>query len=427
MDYINSLNYINSLLKFGIKPGLGRIKKLLHLMGNPQNNLKFIHVAGTNGKGSICHYVASILKSAGYKTGLFTSPFVLDFRERIQINDNLIDKSELAEIVSFIKPIADQMMHGGEELTEFEFITAVAMQWFASQKCDFVVLEVGLGGRLDATNVIETALVSVITSISLDHTNILGDSIQEIANEKCGIIKPNIPIVIYPEQESSVIDTIKTCAEKNNCNIIVPQKTDITATLRTPFSSTFTYSGHTYQINLAGKHQITNAITAIEVISELKRQGFKISNSEINFGLQKTQFIARLECISKEPFVILDGTHNPGGALILRSYLDENFKDKNLIAIIGMLKDKDVELVLQRTLPFFSKVIVTKPQNPRELSEDDLSVIAKKYCNDVVIAKNHEDAVALAERELSNFDGLFVFGSLYLASNIRPILLNYFN
>lgn len=427
MTYIDSLEYINSFLKFGINPGLDRVKKLLSLIGNPQDKLKFVHVAGTNGKGSICNFTSCILQAAGYKTGLFTSPFVLDFRERIQINGIPIRKSGLAASVNYVKPFADQMLKNGEILTEFEIITAIAMQWFYSQNCDIVVLEVGLGGRFDATNVINTALLSVITSISLDHTNILGNSIEAITREKCGIIKKYTPVIIYPDQPLAVIDIIKDYAKINICNVIIPNKKSVSVFVSNEFRSVFIYKKDTYEINLAGNHQITNAITAIEIINELNFKGFTISGSAIKQGLKNTKFAARLELISKDPIVLLDGTHNPGGSKTLFNYLNENFKDKKLIAIAGMLKDKDVNLVLKTILPCFSKVIVTSPLSPRAISEEELSKIAQKYCFNVVSAQNYTDAVIKAKSEISNFDGLVVFGSLYLAGNIRPILLKYFN
>ena len=427
MNYTDALNYINSLLKFGIKPGLSRVKKLLALMGNPQDSLKFVHVAGTNGKGSICNYISFILQEAGYKTGLFISPFVLNFRERMQIGGRLISEAELAKTIEHVKQFADQMLAAGEGLTEFELITAAAMMWFRRQNFDIVVLEVGLGGRFDATNVIKTTILSVIASISLDHTNILGDSILKITHEKCGIIKKNTPLVVYPKQPKGVISAVKNHAKASNCKVILPSESHLFAGERTAFGSTFEYKNAVYKINLPGEHQIINAVTAIEAANELNLQGFKISERAIFCGLQNTRFIARLEPISQDPLVLLDGTHNPGGAAALCDYICENFSGKKLIAIVGMLKDKDAECVLKSILPHFCKVIVTSPANPRALSETELCSIAKKYCNNTIIAKSPADAVATAQRELFCCDGLIVFGSLYLASCIRPILLNSFN
>ena len=209
MTYEQALQYVNSLSKFGIEPGLSRIKKLLDILGNPQNDLKFIHVAGTNGKGSTCAYISSILSCSGFKTGLFISPFIIDFRERMQINKQMIPKKDLIELINYIMPLVNNMADNGEFITEFELITAIAFLWFKKEKCDIVVLEVGLGGRLDATNVINNALVSVITSISFDHINILGSTIKEIAGEKAGILKPRGTLVLYPHQSPETFDVIK--------------------------------------------------------------------------------------------------------------------------------------------------------------------------------------------------------------------------
>ncbi len=408
MNYNESLDYIHSLQVFGSIPGLERITELLKYLGNPQDELRFIHVAGTNGKGSTCTMLSEIYKSAGLRVGLYTSPYVVDFRERIQINGKYIKKDNLARLCQKVKAT-------GIYVTEFEFITALAFLYFKEQNCDLVILEVGLGGRFDATNVIKTPLCSVITRIDLDHTDYLGNTYSEIASEKCGIIKDGALTVVYPVQEAETFDTI--------CKYAPDYKIPNTKNLKILSSdingNRFIYSGIEYQTKLVGEHQIYNALTAIETV---KTVGIA-SDENIIEGIAAAAIAARVELISENPLRVLDGSHNPNGADALARFM-ENCSD-DIVAVIGMMADKDCEQFLEKILPFCSSAItVTVKENKRSISAKELAALAKKYCDDVTLAENYDEALELANEKSNDKKPIFVCGSLYLASAIREKLIN---
>lgn len=422
LTYEQALDYVNSFLRFGIRPGLERVKLLLEMLGNPQNDLKFVHVAGTNGKGSTCAFLSSILRASGFKVGLFTSPFIVDFRERFQINEEMISREDFADIVEYIMPFARKLTEYGNCLTEFEIITVIAFLWFKRENCDVVVLEVGLGGRLDATNIIETALVSVITAISLDHTQILGNSIEKIAREKAGILKPNGTLVLYPKQEAIALSTIKSIAESLNNKVVVPDVTAVeNISLGLP-TTNFSYLDETYNIGLLGEHQVYNAITALSAIHEMRKLGYEIPNDAVKLGLSKAKIPSRLEIISRAPLVILDGTHNPGGAGVLAAALETYLAGKKIIAIVGMLQDKDVTQVLSSLAPLVSEFIAVQPDNPRAMDKFELCRLVQSLNKPCVVASNLTQAAKIALQRLDDASALVIFGSLYLASEIRPIL-----
>ncbi len=403
MNYSESLEYIHSLQVFGSIPGLERITELLLSLGDPQKDLKFIHVAGTNGKGSTCTMLSEIYMKAGIKVGLYTSPYVIDFRERIQINGEYIPKDELARLCEIVK-------NTEVYVTEFEFITALAFLYFKQQNCDIVILEVGLGGRFDATNVIEAPLCSVITRIDLDHTDYLGDTLAQIAAEKCGIIKDGCPTVVYPLQEAEAFDAINAKAE--NCT--VPDCNKLQMISSSIECNRFIYKGTEYETKLVGQHQIYNAITAIETA---KTVGMATEQNIID-GIAQAVIPARVELISKEPVVVLDGSHNPNGAEALAGFM-ENYNN-DIVAIIGMMADKDCELFLKRVLPYCSSVItVTVRENKRSIRADDLKYLADKYCTDVTAANNYDKAIEFAKAKSNGKRPVFVCGSLYLAGAIR--------
>lgn len=399
MRYSDAIGYIHSLYKFGSIPGLERITQLLEAVGNPQDDLKFIHVAGTNGKGSVCTMAAKILESAGKKVGLYTSPFILSFRERIQINGKFIPKRSLAALT---KKLIDTKI----VVTEFEFITALAFLYFKSQKCEVVVLETGLGGRLDATNVIKAPLVSVITSISLDHTAVLGDTVEQIAAEKCGIVKSGCKVVSSAQSEKAMA-VIKQKAP----NVIVPCKYTI---LPSDFDGQkFMYNNEEYITSLIGEHQVENAVTAIEAV---KASGFDVSLEDVKKGLKTVFHPARMEVIRKQPLIVLDGAHNPSGAVALEKLI----KGKNFCAIIGVMADKDFGEVLEHTAPHFEKIVtVTVKENPRSLSAEELAKAVEPYNSNVCVAASYKEAISFVKDK-----PFVVYGSLYLASAIRPLLFD---
>ncbi len=423
MEITRAEERINSLMKFGMQLGLDRIKKLLNLIGNPQNNLRFIHVAGTNGKGSACTMMSSILTQAGYKTGLFVSPYVTCFRERMQISGKMISEEELNNLLNEIMPVVDKMAEEQEFITEFELITAIALKWFSNNNCDIVVLEVGLGGRFDSTNVIENPIVSVIMSISFDHTSVLGDKLEQIALEKCGIIKPCSTTVVYPDQNQDALKVILKVAKEQKNKIIIPELSSINVISSNISGTKFLYEGIVIDLPLVGDYQIKNVSVVLEVVKVLRKHGIKIKNSDIVMGLRNVTNPARFEVLSSNPMVILDGSHNPEGIKSLALTLKQNIKGKRLIAIIGMLKDKDVELSLKILAPLVSEIIAVTPSNPRALSAYDFCKLARKFCDNVIAIENKQKAVDYLLSK--NFDNscLLVCGSLYLASELRPILL----
>ncbi len=406
MDYNEVLNYIHSLERFGSRPGLERIEKLLFLLGDPQKDLRFIHVAGTNGKGSTCAMTASALKKAGYKTGLYISPYITCFRERIQVNGEYISEEDLAVLTKKVKDT-------GIEVTEFEFITAVAFLYFKMQRCDVVVLETGLGGRLDATNVIPAPLSAVITGIDKDHTGVLGDTIEKIAAEKCGIIKSGCLVFTTHSQKPEAMRVIKSFADP-----ITPDPSKLSVIKSDLSGNEFIYKGEKYSTTLIGKHQIENALLAIEI---LKGCTLPMSLEDIKSGISETVFPARLELISKSPIVMLDGAHNPHGAAALA---EEMRKHKNVTLITGMMADKDCEQVMSIIASCCKRVItVTVNENLRSIPAEELALLASNYCDDVCAAQSYREAL----EKTTEKDTVFIAGSLYLAGGIRELAINFYN
>ncbi|MEE1066507.1 MAG: folylpolyglutamate synthase/dihydrofolate synthase family protein, partial [Acutalibacteraceae bacterium] len=313
MNYNEALEFIHSRMKFGSQPGMERISALCEAFDNPQDNLKYVHVAGTNGKGSTCTMIAKMLSAAGYKVGLFTSPFVVDFRERIQINSQMIPQQDFADIVEKIVPVIEDLKKKNIEPTEFEIITAAAFLYFSQENCDIVVLEVGLGGTLDSTNIIKKSEVSVITSISMDHTDILGDTILEIAAHKCGIFKEGGHVVGYPQSDFTVERFVKEKAKEAGCDYTHSDLARIRLVREEFDGSTIIYAGCTFKIPLSGKHQIYNFSTAISAINVLKNKGWNVSAKNMIDGISTLKIPARVEIVSENPLVIIDGGHNAEG------------------------------------------------------------------------------------------------------------------
>lgn len=403
MNYNDTLNYIHSLGNFGLPAGLDRIKTVLEKLGNPQNKIKAIHIAGTNGKGSVSAMLSSVFKTAGYKTGMFISPYIIDFRERIQINGEFITESDLCRY-------AERVKNTGVELTEFEFITATAFLYFAEQGVDILICETGLGGRLDATNTLDNLACAVITKIGFDHTAVLGDTIEKIAFEKCGILR-DAPTVTTPLQDEKALNVIRAQAGE----LIVPDYEALKIIKSDVFGNVYIYKEEEYEISLCGEYQTENAITAIEAI---RASGYKIDYNIIYKGLKNTSFPARMEVVSRSPLIIIDGAHNPDGALVLSKELKKFGGD--VTAIIGVMKDKNYERVLELTLPYCKNAVAVSVENlPRSLSAEELSNAASKICP-CVVAENYTQAVEKAV-EISKGNPIFIFGSLYLAADIRKI------
>lgn len=413
MNYEDSVKYIHSLLKFGMNLGLERISALLNELGNPQEKLEFVHVAGTNGKGTTSTMLSSILCAAGKKTGLFTSPYVFDFCERIQINNKNIPHNDLSLVVEKVKNACDRLSAKGTEPTEFEAITAAAMLYFYEQKCDAVVLEVGLGGRYDSTNIIPCPKAAVITSISLDHIKILGDTVEKIAAEKCGIIKNGGTVITTSEQNEKALSVIKDTVKEKNGRLLIGDVSAAEILSEDIFGTEISYNGLTVKIPLVGRHQVENTVGVITAARALG-----ISDEFIKKGIESTVIHARMEIISRSPVIMLDGGHNPECAAALENVLVRFAGDKSITVLIGMMADKDTKDYLAAILPHCKTAVFTKPSNPRAEDENVLMREGECFCRDVVSVKDPKDAYKKAESLVKNGDMLLVCGSFYLLSDI---------
>lgn len=427
MDYKQALAYINDKAKFGSRLGLDSIRALMESLGNPQDNLKFIHVAGTNGKGSTSSYLSHILGEAGYSVGLFTSPYLEKFNERIQINEDNISDEDLSKITNRIKKAADKMVLDGlDHPTTFEIITAICFVYFDEKDVDYVVLEVGLGGRFDSTNIIPKSLVSVITTIDFDHVKELGDTLGKIAYQKAGIIKKNGLVISY-EQKKEALETIEEVAEEMDASLYVSLEENIDIKEETQYGSRFDYRYKDFvykdiEISMLGHYQVYNAALALTTILVLKERGFiDIEDEHIYNGLLKTKWIGRLEVIEKNPIFLIDGAHNVQGIENLSRALDLFEYDK-LILGVGILKDKDVDKMLESLIPLADKIVATEVDMPRKLDAEDLAKKIGKYNKEVYWEKNLEDAIKKA-RELAGKDDLILFaGSLYMIGELRSLV-----
>ena len=424
MNYTEAVDYIETIPKFTVKHPPEHTRELLSRLGNPQEGIKIIHVAGTNGKGSVCAYLNAMLLAGGKKTGLFTSPHLVRINERFQINGEEIPEETLARILGRLMPMVEEMAERGEVITEFELITALAFQWFYEEKCDVVVLEVGLGGRFDATNVIDTPLAAVIMSISLDHTAILGDTVEQIAFEKCGIVKEGGDVVLYPDQEEGVYGVVAHAVQNHNGRLVLPSPSSVREVSSSIEGTVASYRDEEYQLPFLGAHQLKNAAAAFAALELLKEKGYRISREAMQAGVAKAYIPARMEVLGRSPLVILDGAHNPGAARVLAQALEKYLPHRKIIGVMGMLKDKDSRSSLRSLASLFQALITASPKNPRALPAAELADRAREYCSQVFAEEDLSKAICLA-RKLAGEDGAIVIcGSLYLAGEIRPLLLN---
>lgn len=361
VEYINTPRWRSSRL------GLDRTRELMAGLGNPQDKLRIVHVAGTNGKGSTCAFVASILQEAGYKTGLFTSPYIIEFADRIRVDGSNISLEDLLEVTLAVRDVAEAMP---DHPTEFELMTAVAFTHFARQECDICVVEVGLGGRLDSTNIIEDPEVCVITPIALDHTELLGDTIAAIAGEKAGIMKPGVPVVCAV-QEPEAMEVITACADKQNAPLTC---VDASAIEGTPGDFSYREWQHV-TLGLLGSYQPQNASTALEAIAVLRGRGWNIPDSAVEVGLASTYWPGRFEVLGDDPTFIVDGGHNPQGAKVLIESLAQRYPGRPIIMIMGVLADKDYPAMLRTIVAYepLRMFICIEPPNPRALTTEDLA------------------------------------------------------
>ena len=423
MNYEDARKYIDSIARFGSKLGLDNIRNLMAYLGDPQEKIKMVHVAGTNGKGSTVAFLTGILMSAGYRTGMYTSPFVERFSERIRVDGKEIGEEDFARIATRVRDAAVKMKEEGKgEPTEFEIISAIAFLYFFEQKCDICVLEVGLGGRLDATNVIKDPLLCMITPISYDHTDILGDTLEKIAFEKAGIIKEGSSVLIHP-QEEGVTRVIKdVCVRKGADLVICPlPKGPLRAGLD---GVDFLLEGKSFHISLLGDYQINNAAMAVQAARILKKKGFDIKEKDIGEGLSAATWSARFELIRKDPFVLIDGSHNVKGMERLASSLRLYFGDAKIVFIIGILKDKDHGKMLDAILPLAKVVYTVTVPSDRTLSADELALeVRQKTDVDCMAVPDPVSAYETAIKKAGSEDIICACGSLYYVGLIRSTVL----
>ena len=407
-------------------PGLARMQNLCDHLGNPEKELQCIHIAGTNGKGSLAAMTSSILTAAGYKTGLTISPYVLDFRERFQIDGEMIPPRTLANLTEKVLDAIDAIeAEGGEKPVEFEAVTALAFLWFAREKCDLVVLETGLGGRCDATNVVPHKLVAAITKIGYDHMEVLGDTLDKIAAEKAGIIKEGTVVVNYPDQPAEAMGPILTAAAEAHTSIITPDKDDLTLLRGKRLENRIDYGGYRAALGLPGTHQANHAAMAVEIALALWREfGYDISDDAILQGLADARMPARIEVLRRHPLLLLDGCHNPDGAKMLAATLTRADFEENLVGVLGVLADKNYKDMLSDLAPCFAKIYTVTPNCPRALSAEELQKEAR-FHTDAEAADSVGDAIrkAVDYADENNLAGVVVCGSLYLAAEARPLLL----
>lgn len=426
MGLQTALREIHSIPRFPEKPGLRRIQSLLKRMGNPQEGLPFVHIAGTNGKGSTTAMLAEILQQAGYRTGRFVSPYVLEFRERIQVNGEMIPPRELCGLWEQVKFYAGKMaQQEGMAPSEFEVVTAMAMEYFRRQSCQVVALEVGLGGRFDATNVIPAPLAAVITSVGLDHTQYLGDTIEKIALEKCGILKPGTVAITCPNQDPKALAVIRRRTQEEGVPLIVPASEDLMVRAVDLSGSRVQWRGIDLALPLVGAFQLENLATVLGTVEALRKQGWQIPDQAVQAGIARTRFPARMERFGTTPLVFLDGAHNPPGALALAKTLDGLAQGRPVTLLMGMMGDKAVEQVLDLLLPRAQGLVTVPIHIPRAMAPEQLADLARQRAPHLPVqaATDLEQGLRLALEKTAPEGVLLICGSLYLAGEIRPLLL----
>lgn len=451
--------YINDPAWHSSCYGLERIESLLDRMGRPQDKLKFVHVAGTNGKGSTSAYISSILTQAGYKTGLFTSPYIITFEERIRVNGEMIPASDLREVTLFVREHAEAIAREtGEHPTEFELMTAVALEHFARSGCDIAVLEVGLGGTLDSTNVIAAPEVCVITRIGLDHTALLGDTYEQIASQKAGIIKHGASVVSYPQDDEGATRAIAAAAQAADCTVTMPDFAQLkVGEVNGQAMRSFDYCGKAYQTSLLGSYQPCNAAMAIECVLCLRERGWKISDDDIERGIARARWQGRFEivetgesgfgdsgdiaeqdgeikseggCRKAGPAILVDGGHNPQGAQVLADSLRDLFPNKKILFVMSVLADKDYQSMIENVIDIADGFICVTPPNPRALQASELARAVEKaaYARQIELgrgvsaAESFERALSDARAVSADGDVICAFGSLYSIADIKAAI-----
>ena len=422
MNFEDSIRWLYSFKKHGSKLGLERISFLVEQLGNPQNTIKIIHVTGTNGKGSVCKFIGSILQKAGYKVGVYISPHLQRFSERIVVNNEEISEENVVLLVEKIRPVVDDMIKQNNTPTFFEVITAMAFQFFSDCTVDFAVIEVGLGGRFDATNVVNP-LVSVITNVSLEHTDYLGEDIKSIAFEKAGIIKESVPVVTAVKNDAR--DVIKKIAKEKNTRTTV---IDRNHWRRLSYNMNYqefliqgAFNDYTVKTPLLGGYQGENIALAVSTIEQLQMNGIYLTDDDILEGISTAFNPGRMEIISEEPTILLEGAHNPAGMEMLKKTLEEDFEYDRLILLIGILKDKNIQKMLSTIAPISDIIIVTKSKNARACEPEVLKNSIEKigWKKELFIVDSLPKAIKYAKSMANKNDIICISGSLFTVGEAR--------
>lgn len=427
MTYEEALSKIGDRLRFGNKLTLTRIRELLHLLGNPQESLRIIHVAGTNGKGSVSKYIYNALRENDFKVGLYTSPYIIDFRERIECDGNWITQDEMAILTESVFN-AVQLMEslGSDAPTEFEIVMAVAFLYYEKMQCDYVVLEVGLGGRGDATNIIAKPMVSVITSISFDHMEYLGNTLAEIAEEKAGIIKEACPVV-YDVRDQSAAEVIQKKARQVHSRAFAVQASvrDVSVSEATLEGSRFSVSvlGQEYEdvfTPLPGLHQVNNAITALTALEVLQTEHhIRLDQKKMIEGMAKTKHAARFEKIRENPLMIIDGAHNAEGMNAFCDSVKPFIENKRTLFVLGILRDKEYKKMLETALSLHVDIAVSEPENIRKASAEELGAAIESIGGKAEVIGDVQHAISYVKEHLCQYECVLFAGSLYFVSVIR--------
>ena len=417
MNYEEAMNFIQNTNKFGSVLGLDNIRELLERLGNPQDQLRVVHIAGTNGKGSTLAFLAGIFRESGYRAGRYVSPASFSYEERFRINEENISKKDLCFYMEKIKNVAEEMVKDGlSHPTMFEIETALSFLYFLDKKVDVVLLETGMGGRLDATNVVKNPIATVIASIGMDHMQFLGDTLEKIASEKAGIIKEGCPVISY-DNTKEVNEVIKNKAKQMHAKVTFVNSAGIRVLQESLNGESFSYrssDGRWYEkieIPLLGRHQINNAALALETLNVIKNY-YCISDFQTEDGMRKTIWRGRIEILEREPMVICDGAHNPDGAKSLLSFLQNNFTNQRLIYIMGVLSDKDYEQMVQILAPAADKIYTVAPDNPRALSSRELCNCISKYHQNVEERQRLAECLSEVRQKAEKDDVIIICGTL---------------
>lgn len=413
--------YIHKTVWLGSKPGLSRTEELLKRMGNPERKLKFIHVVGTNGKGSSCAMLSLILRQSGYRVGTFVSPYIVHFNERIQIDGTPISDQDLCDVVEFVKPHADAMT---DSPTEFELITAVGFEYFTRKGCDIVVLEAGMGGALDSTNVIETPLVSLFTAIGMDHKDQLGDTVEAIAKTKAGILKKGT-VAVFNGDEAAALPVIEEACKMLQIPLTVPERNTLKIEKSDLTGSTFNYKSYKgLRVGLSGIHQVHNAIAVIEVVEVLRKRGMDVPDAALSYGLTHVRWPARFEVLSKNPLIIFDGAHNLNGVTRLRENMKRYFPNKKFIILMGVMADKAYGPMLDLLMPLCAQFYAVTPNNPRALPAESLAEEVQSRGIPAKAIPLTFDGIQAILRDLAEEDIFLIMGSLYMYGDVTRHLFS---